>query len=159
MAPISALETLLGKYLSYFIFISSLAAILTVLIVFVIRAPLAGEWWQYALVVATLIFTSLGLGFVLSLIAQTTSQAVQFSMILLLSSIFFTGFFLALDLLWTPVRVVSWLIPATYAIVLLQDIMLRGVFEGRDLLLSLAAFGLGFFVLAWILLRSRMAQR
>jgi ABC-type multidrug transport system permease subunit len=108
---------------------------------------------------ATLIFSALGVGFVLSLMAQTTSQAIQYSMILLLGSIFFSGFFLALQLLWEPIRAISWLLPVTYAIQMLQNVMLRGTFAGWTLLLILAAYGLVFFLIAWLLLRRRMGQQ
>jgi ABC-2 type transport system permease protein len=159
VSPLSAFETLIGKYLSYFIFESLLVTILTLLILFGLRVPLVGGWQSYVLVIATLIFTSLGLGFVLSLLAKTTSQAVQYAMIVLLASIFFTGFFLSLNFLWAPVRVVSWLLPATYAIEMLQNVMLRGNFVPGTLYYSLLAMGIGFFLVAWLLLRRLMAQK
>lgn len=159
VSPLSAFETLIGKYLSYFVFESLLVTILTLLILFGLRVPLVGGWQNYVLVIATLIFTSLGLGFVLSLLAKTTSQAVQYAMIVLLASIFFTGFFLSLNYLWAPVRVVSWMLPATYAIEMLQNIMLRGNFVPGTLLWSLLAMGVGFFIVAWLLLRRLMVQK
>jgi ABC-2 type transport system permease protein len=159
VSPLSAFETLIGKYLSYFVFESLLVTILTLLILFGLRVPLVGGWQNYVLVIATLIFTSLGLGFVLSLLAKTTSQAVQYAMIVLLASIFFTGFFLSLNYLWAPVRVVSWMLPATYAIDMLQNIMLRGNFVPGALLWSLLAMGVGFFIVAWLLLRRLMVQK
>jgi ABC-2 type transport system permease protein len=159
ISPISSLETLLGKFISYFVFIGLLAVILTLLIVFVLKSPMQGNWLEYAAVMATLIFSALGVGFVLSLMAQTTSQAIQYSMILLLGSIFFSGFFLALQLLWEPIRAISWLLPVTYAIQMLQNVMLRGTFAGWTLLLILAAYGLVFFLIAWLLLRRRMGQQ
>ena len=159
VSPISSLETLLGKFISYFFFIGLLALILTLLIVFILKSPMQGNWLHYSAVLATLIFSALGVGFVLSLMAQTTSQAIQYSMILLLGSIFFSGFFVALPLLWEPVRALSWLLPVTYAIQMLQNVMLRGDFAGGTLLLILTVYGLGFFAIAWFLLRRRMAPQ
>ena len=159
VSPVSAIETLLGKYASYFVFEVILLAILTALVLFGLQVPLLGAWGNYALILATLIFTSLGLGFVISLLAQTTSQAVQYSMIILLASIFFSGFFLTLQLLRPAVRIVSWLLPATYATQMLQNVMLRGALRDFNLLYSLALMGLAFFVLAWFLLRRKMARR
>ncbi|MFW5940363.1 MAG: ABC transporter permease [Chloroflexota bacterium] len=161
VSPLAPIEGLLGKYLSYFIFSTILMAILTALSVWGIQVPILGAWSSYALVLAALIFTSLGLGFVISLLANTTSQAVQYSMIILLASIFFSGFFLSLELLRPFVQVVSWLLPATYATQMLQDVMLRGVFTFDDtlLLLSLTVMGLALFVLAWLMLRRTMARR
>ena len=74
-------------------------------------------------VLAALMFASLGIGFVVSLLSLTTSQAVQYSMLVLLFSIFFSGFFLDLRLMWDQMRVVAYAIPATYALSMLQEVM------------------------------------
>jgi ABC-2 type transport system permease protein len=158
VAPLSAFETLLGKYLSYMIFGTVLAALLSALIVFGLHVPMLGDWGYYALTLAALLFTSLGLGFVLSLLSQTDSQAVQYAMIVLLTSVFFSGFIMSLNTLLPAVQIVSWMLPATYGISLLQNIMLRGYFIQPLLLTALAGIGVALFILAWLLLRSRMAR-
>lgn len=158
ISPISPIETLISKYLSYLLLAGLLTAILTIVVVFGLGVPMLGPWGLYVLIMAALIFTSLGIGFVISLVAQTDSQAVQYSMILLLTSVFFSGAFIGLHLLQGPVKVVSWAIPATYGIRLLQDIMLRGYLANPLLLTSLTVFGLVFFVFAWFLMRRAMTQ-
>ena len=158
-SPVSAFQTLIGKFLGYLILTASIGAILTVLVVFVLGVPMLGDWGQYALVVFALLCASLSLGFFLSLLARTDSQAIQYAMILLLASIFFSGFFLALYRLWEPVRVVSWSLPVTYGINLLQAVMLRGQFPSMILLGALFAFALVFFLLDWWLLGRVMARQ
>ena len=79
-------------------------------------------------------------------------------MILLLTSVFFSGAFIGLHLLRGPVKIVSWAIPATYGIRLLQDIMLRGYLVNTLLLSGLTAIGVVFFLLAWFMMRRAMAQ-
>jgi ABC-2 type transport system permease protein len=117
-----------------------------------------GSWTEYAAVILVLIFTSLGMGFLISLVSQTDTQAVQYSMFLLLGSVFFSGFFLDLRYLWEPVRIVSWALPATYGIRLLQDIMLRGGAILPNLFYGLLAIGVGLFLVSWLLLRRLMRQ-
>ncbi len=159
VSPLSAIEILLGKYLSYLIFGGVLAVILTLLVVYVLQVPMLGTWLNYSLVIAALLFASLGIGFVISLLSQTDSQAVQYAMIVLLTSVFFSGFFLSLETLWRPVRVISWALPATYGILGLQNIMLRGSIPNVLLLASLAGMGLALFVVALILMRRMMARQ
>ena len=65
-APISPIETLLGKYLSYFIFVVFLMALLSLLLVEVLGAPMLGKWLNYALIIVVMVFTSLGAGFLIS---------------------------------------------------------------------------------------------
>jgi ABC-2 type transport system permease protein len=153
VSPLTAGETLVGKYLSYLIFGGLLAAILTLLLVFGLRVPMLGNWWNYVLVIAVLLFTSLGIGFIISLVSQTDSQAVQLTMIVLLASVFFSGFLMSLDLLIPAVRAVSWSLPTTYGIVFLRDIFLRGLPPDFLLLGGLASIGIVLYIIAWALMR------
>lgn len=159
VSPLSAGETLVGKYLSYVLFGGLLAGILTLLLVFGLAVPMQGNWVNLALVLALLLFTSLGIGFLISLVSQSDSQAVQLAMLVLLASVFFSGFIMRLETLWEPVRVVSWMLPATYAVIMLQDIMLRGPLTQPFLLAGLAAIGVFAFLISLILLHREMARR
>jgi ABC-2 type transport system permease protein len=94
-----------------------------------------GNWWYFVLVIAAVPFTSLGIGFAISIGSQTDSQAVQYSMIILLASVFFSRFIMNLDLLWLPVRVISWLLPTTY----------EWIVRGFGLLIELAGHGGGYY--------------
>ncbi|RPJ24827.1 MAG: ABC transporter permease [Chloroflexi bacterium] len=156
VAPITAFETLIGKFLSYLLFEILLAGVITALAVWVLRVPMFGRWEDYALAVVILLFTSLAVGFLISLISDTDTQAVQYSMLLLLASIFFSGFFLDLRLMWEPMKVLAWSLPATYGIQMLQNIMLRGASAPPMLLQGLALIGIGLFLVNWLLLRRRM---
>jgi len=156
VAPITAFETLVGKFISYLLFEILLAGAITALAVWALKVPMFGRWQDYALAVVVLLFTSLAVGFLISLISGTDTQAVQYSMLLLLASIFFSGFFLDLRLMWAPMRVLAWSLPATYGIQMLQNIMLRGAPAPPILLGGLALIGIGLFVVNWLLLRRRM---
>ena len=156
VAPISAFETLIGKFLSYLFFEILLAGVITFLAVWLLRVPMFGNWINFAIAVVVLLFTSLGVGFLISLISQTDTQAVQYSMLLLLASIFFSGFFLDLRLMWEPMKVLAWSLPATYGIRMLQDIMLRGATATPLVLWGLALIGIGLFLVNWLILRQRM---
>jgi len=157
-APISALETLLGKTISFLLLTGALAAVLSALVIFGLRVPMFGAWPDYALTLAVLLFTSISLGFAISVISETDTQAVQLAMIVLLASIFFSGFFIALHRLADYVQVVSWLLPATYGTALLKEIMLRGWALNWLLLGGLLLLGVLFFAFSWYRLRRLMAS-
>lgn len=159
VAPIKAFETLVGKYLSYLFFETILAGVITGLAVWLLRIPILGRLQDYALAVVILLFTSLGVGFFISLISQTDTQAVQYSMLLMLASIFFSGFFLDLRLMKAPITVIAWSLPATYGIRMLQDIMLRGSAVPLLLFMGVAGIGIVLFLINWILLRRIMESR
>ncbi|HSN74870.1 MAG TPA: ABC transporter permease [Anaerolineae bacterium] len=153
VSPLSAAEALFGKYISYMLFGGVIAALLSALLAFVLHVPMLGNWWYFALVIAAVLFTSLGIGFAISIVSQTDSQAVQYSMIILLASVFFSGFIMSLDMLLPPVRVISWLLPTTYGTLLLRDITLRGVDPNWTLLGGLVAIGLALMLVSWRLMR------
>jgi ABC-2 type transport system permease protein len=157
-SPLSAFETLLGKYASYMLLGVALATVLTAVLIFVLGVPMSGSVWQFAVVVAALLFTALGFGCLISILADTDSQAVQYSMLILLGSVFFGGAFISLNNLNTLVRGVSWALPATYAIQMLQQIMLKGITVNWVIFGGLLLMGAGLFGLNYILLRNKMAH-
>jgi ABC-2 type transport system permease protein len=156
VSPLGALELLIGKYLSFLIFGAFVGAALTALIHWGLGVEVLGDWLLYVAVLGGVIFASLGIGFVASLFSQTDSQAVQYTMIVLLLAVFFSGFLVILTSIIMPVRLVSWVIPATYGIALLQDVMLRGAFPRPELLAVLYAGGALLFAVTWVLLRREM---
>lgn len=156
VAPITSIEALLGKYVSYLFLGAVLAAGISALVVLVLGVPMIGSWTNYALVLLAVLFASLGAGFVISLVSETTSQAVQYSMLMLLFSIFFSGFFLDLRLMWDNMRFLSYAIPATYGLRLLQEIMFRGNAIDLQLMAGLLGIGVALFLLSWLLLRRQM---
>jgi ABC-2 type transport system permease protein len=158
VSPLTALEALIGKYLAYMIFGAIISAALAALIVYGLKVPMLGRWQDYAGVITAVLFSSLAIGFVISIISQTDSQAVQYSMLVLLTSVFFSGFIMSLDMIWRPVRTISWLLPTTYGSILLRNIQLRGA--GPDLILlgGLLAIGVVMTILAWLLMRRVMAS-
>jgi ABC-2 type transport system permease protein len=103
-------------------------------------------------------FASLGIGFVISLVSETTSQAVQYSMLVLLFSIFFSGFFLDLRLMWDKLRFLAYLIPATYSMQMLQEIMFRANPINLPMMAGLLGIGVVLLLISWILLARQMRQ-
>jgi ABC-2 type transport system permease protein len=156
VAPLTAGETLWGKYIGHFAIGGVLAAVLVGASVFALGVPMEGSWWQLGVSVAGVIVASLGWGMVLSSLVDTDAQAVQASMIALLVSIFFSGFMLSLDRLAPMVRPVAWLIPATHGIAALQDVMFRGIQPSLVTWGSLAALAVGLAAIAYLGLRRRM---
>jgi ABC-2 type transport system permease protein len=158
-SPISAFEILFGKTLSFFLFGTVIAATITMLVVFVLGTPMLGSWVDYAIAVLLLLLTSLAVGFFISLVSENDTQAVQFSMLLLLASIFFSGFFLDLRLMWEPMKAFSYILPATYGINILHDVMLRGLPLPMVYVAGLALMGIVMYLADGIILRRMMKTR
>lgn len=155
-SPLGSGEAVTGKYLGFGGLSLAVAGLLTaVMFGFGVRV---GDYWPtYILVMTLLVVASLGLGFVLSGVSKTDNQAIQFVMIVLLVTIFFTGFVLPLDQLAGPVHVVSYLVPATYGIQALHDIIFRGVAADPLMLAGLIGYALLTAVGAWFVVRRDVA--
>jgi len=152
VSPLTVREAMSGKYLSFLV----LGLVLATGLAFtmpLLGVEVQGPLWSFALTVSLVIFASLGLGFALSGLAKTDSQAVQYSMVVLLVSIFFTGFVLPLDQLTVPVRWVSYLVPGTFGINGLHDVIFRGEPARPIVIGALAIYGLVMVALAWLAVR------
>ena len=159
VSPLSAIETLLGKYLAYLAVGGLVAAALAAGATYGLGVPILGEPRQNALVVGGLLFASLGVGFVISLISQNENQAVQYSMLVLLTGVFFSGFLVILTAITKPIRYISWAMPVTYGIELLRNVTFRGQIIQWEFVAVLYGLGIALMFVAWFLLRRQMAAR
>ena len=158
VAPLRTLEVLVGKYLAYGFFNLSIAAMISFLLVLGLKIPLLGTPGQMAGVVVLLSFASLGLGLLISTLVDSERQAVQVSMLVLLASVFFSGFVLPLDQFLPPLRIAAYSLPVTHGIQLLQDFMLRGSTNQSWELAVLGGLGVGLFLLTSLTLRRNLAS-
>lgn len=126
VTPTGAGEIAVGKYLAYFFLTLLIGAALSAAMHWGLGVHILGGYQAFVFAAILLILASLSFGFFISAISNSESQAVQFSMLVLLASVFFSGFFLPLDSLVPYVRVVSYALPVTYGINALQSVMLRG---------------------------------
>src|SRR5262249_48321079 len=126
VSPVRDSELLLGKSSGVLIVCAVISSLLTMLVVYGLRVQMIGDWMQYGVVICSVLFPSIAIGMFISALSDSEEQSILLSMLLFLSSILFTGLFLNLDLLWSPLRIISYLFPATYGIRLVQDVTLRG---------------------------------
>jgi ABC-2 type transport system permease protein len=158
VAPLRTLEILIGKYLAYGFFNLSVAALVSFLLVLGLKIPLLGTAGEMAGVVLLLSFASLGLGLLISTLVDSERQAVQLAMLVLLASVFFSGFVLPLDQFLPPLRIAAYGLPVTHGIQLLQDFMLRGGTNQSWELGVLGGLGVVLFLLTGLTLRRNLAS-
>ena len=159
VTPMTLFETLIGKYIAYILLGGALAAVLTAALVFGLGVPFAGSVTAVAVVMGLVVIASIGLGFLIALLADSDSQAVQYAMLVLLASIFFTGFLLSLERFRPWVSVIAVPIPAGEGIQALRDLMLRGSVLTLETLIHLGLLASLYFVASWVLMAARMRRR
>ena len=153
VAPISAIELLIGKYVAYAILGLAVAALVVLGTTNGLHLPFLGNPATFGLAVVLLTFASLGLGLLISLVADSERQAVQLSMLVLLASMFFSGFVLPVHEFREPVRSLAYLLPVTYGIEIFQDEMLRGTLGAQWMQAALAIIGTVLFILSAVRMR------
>jgi ABC-2 type transport system permease protein len=160
VAPVNMTQLLIGKYLGYTLVIGGAAAVLTAAM-FLLGVPAPtdiGLLVQFIGLLLLLTIASLGIGFMISAIAQTDSQAIQLAMISLLLSIFFSGFFIALSSFNTLALSVSYAIPMTHGVAGLQYLMLRDLPVEPQVWLGLGLISLISFVFVVLLTQRQLAR-
>jgi ABC-2 type transport system permease protein len=126
VGPTSATAVVFGRFIAFAIAGGGVAAALFIAVTQWLDVPSFGRPIWIWLVVVMLLSASVALGMSIALISRTDSEVVQYAMLVLLASLFFGGFVLDLHLFNTAGRVISWVLPVTFAIKVLQTVMLRG---------------------------------
>ncbi len=158
IAPISTFEIILGKVLAFGVLAAGISALTVALLVGVLGVPLQGNVLLLAGVIGLVTLASLAIGLFIAVISDSERQAVQLSLLVLLASVFFSGFVLPVEEFQQAVRPVSYSLPVTHGIRLFQDLMLRGWTVATWQIAALAAFAGVLLFGTWALLRRSMTR-
>jgi len=158
VSPINSVELLLGKYLGFGIMSALMAAAVVLLVVYGLGTPLLGSPLVLAGIVALVVFASLGLGLLISVVADSERQSVQLSLLVLLASVFFSGIVLPVEDFRPEVQALAYGLPVTHGITLLQQVMLRGAIATEWQVAVLAASGVLLLLLTAFLLRRQLMR-
>lgn len=142
VAPVSASEILVGKSLAYAIVLLGLAAVLIVVMLQWLGVPDLGPLGWLASTLALLTLASLGVGLAISALSSTEHQAVQFAMLTLLASVFFSGFFVPLSTFYPAAGAIASVLPVTHGVASLQSLMLKDEVPSVTALVALGLIAL-----------------
>jgi len=156
IAPVSAAEVLTGKLLAFGLIGAAISGLTVALLVLGLGVPMIAHVGIVALAIGLLLLASIGLGLLIAVVSDSERQAVQLSLLVLLASVFFSGFVLPITEFTQPVRAVAYTLPVTHGIRLLQDLMLRGSTTHAWEFVALIVIAVVTLVLAWVGLRRGM---
>jgi len=158
VAPVSPAEILLGKILAFGLIGTAIAALSLGLLVGGLHVPALAGPAPLVLTIGLLLVASLCVGLLIAVVSDSERQAVQLSLLILLASMFFSGFVLSIDQFSPIVRDLAYGLPVTHGIRLLQDLMLRGTTTNGWEWGALVAIGAVSLFASWILLRRTMQR-
>ena len=158
ISPITTAELVTGKLVAYGLFAGAVAFATIALLVLGLHVPMLAQPGWIALVAALLIASSLGLGLIIAAVSDSEPQTVQLSLLVLLASVFFSGFVLAISEFSEPVRSMIYALPVANGIRLFGDFMFRGGTVALWQLWLLVGLSVAYILGAWLLLRRIVAR-
>ena len=151
--PVRCAEIILGYVIGFGILTLIQTVLITLFCVYILGINVAGSVWIVLLINFLTAVAALTLGMLLSTLANSEFQMLQFIPIIIVPQIFLCGLFPLSDG-WT---IVSKYIPLTYTAEGLQDVIIKGngiATIGGDIL-ALGIFSLVFIILNYVLLRKQ----
>ncbi len=143
VTPLRSWELVVGKLAPYVLisFMDTLEILAAGVLLF--RVPINGNLVLLLVLAGLFLVTTLGIGLLISTIANTQQEAMLTTMFTILPSIFLSGFFFPLAAMPIWLRAISYAIPLRYFLIIARGIVLKGVgvaaLWGEILMLTLFA--------------------
>ena len=152
VTPITRVELILGKILPFLLIGYIQTMLMVVMMGLLFDVQVQGSLGALYLLTGLYIAGVLGLGMLISTIAQTQMQASSMSMMLAMPFVFLSGYVFPIGGMPTIFQWLTRLIPANYAIQILRGIVLRGatMTDLKEPILWLSLYTVGIIGLAVI---------
>ena len=158
VTPIRPWELMVGKLIPYVVlaFFNTLEVLALGSLLF--EVPIRGELSMILLLSSLFLLTGLGLGLLVSTVANTQQEAMLSAFMIYLPSIFLSGFFFPLEAMPKVLQWISTIFPLRYYLVIIRSLLIKGVGVSvlREEILALTLFGLGMMTLAALRFRKRL---
>lgn len=127
VTPLKPWELVVGKITPYIIisFVDAIEILVAGMLLF--NVPINGDVSLLLLLAGLFLVTTLGIGLLISTIANTQQEAMLITMFTLMPSIFLSGFFFPLAAMPAILQWISYVVPLRYFLVISRGIVLKGV--------------------------------
>jgi len=158
VTPIRPWELIVGKILPYILL--ALVNTLEVMAIgsWLFEVPVRSDVTLILWLSALFLLSGLGIGLLVSTLANTQQEAMLASYMTLLPGIFLSGFFFPVKAMPRLLQWVSYAIPLKYYLIIIRSLMIKGVgVEAiRDEILALVVIGILIITFAAMRLRKRL---
>lgn len=157
VTPIRPIELVMAKVIPYVLV--SFAVVIEVLVigVWLFGVPINGSLPLLLGLSALFMLTSLGLGILVSTVATTQQEALLMTFATALPTVYLSGFMFPIEAMPWWLQLVSYLIPARYALVIMRGIILKGV--GLQILIEQVIAVLIFSAIVVLLAATRFRKK
>ncbi|MFZ5824391.1 MAG: ABC transporter permease [Bacillota bacterium] len=158
VTPIRPVELMLGKIIPYFFVGCFDFALVYFAGVYLFDLQFAGSLPLFMALSLLLVFTTLGLGLLLSTVAQNQQQAMQLAMMVVMPQVLVSGMIFPLSSLPKVIQYIAYGLPFTHYVPIARGMFIKG--QGLDLLwvpaLVLAVYAVAVVALASARFRKRL---
>lgn len=147
VTPVRPLGLMLGKILPYFVTGIVELAILLLFMRFAFQIPIHGNILVLGLLTTGYLFVNLAIGILISSKANSQAEALQFCLVVMLLSIFLSGFMFPRETMPLWAYTASHFVPATYMIKIARGVILRGAGFAQLWFNGVVLFGMGIGLL------------
>jgi ABC transporter DrrB family efflux protein len=133
VTPVGKAGLLLGKLIPYAILGFCETLLVLVVMTYGFSVPIQGDLILLLSMAAIFLACGLGLGLLVSTIAQTQVAAIQLAFLIMLPSVLLSGFVFPRAQMPYPIYLATFAVPVTYFVEIVRGIVLRGA-DARDIL-------------------------
>ena len=154
-SPVSRLDIVVGYLFGFFIFALTQTLIILLFTIYVLDVHYSGDLWQVFVFQVVIITGAVNLGIFISTFARNEFQMVQFIPLILFPQVFLCGVIWPVEQMPDYLQWLSVILPLTYAVDGLRDIMLAGktLLDVAFELLVLIGFAVIMSIMAALTLR------
>lgn len=136
VTPVGRMGLLMGKLVPYALMAFGELLIILVAMQVIFGVPIHGSLPLLLLLSGLYIVTVLGLGLFISTIARTQLEGIQLAFLIMLPSVFLSGFMFPRSEMIAPIRIIGNFLPVTYFVEIVRGVILRGA-DTKDLVPSI----------------------
>jgi ABC-2 type transport system permease protein len=158
VTPIRPWELIVGKLVPYVFLSYAMAIEVIALGHYVFGVPIRGNLILIFVLSGLFLLSSLGIGLLASTFANTQQEAMLVVFMMLLPSVYLSGFFFPLEAMPKILQAISYLIPLRFFLVIIRSLMLKdvGVLALRNEIIALSIYGLLLMGAAAMRFRKRL---
>jgi ABC transporter DrrB family efflux protein len=146
VTPVGRAGLILGKLTPYAVLGFMAALVVLTVMVYVFGVDIRGDLPTLLSLAGLFLVCGLGLGMLVSTIAATQLQAIQFAFLIMLPSVLLSGFMFPRAQMPFPIYLATFAIPVTHFLEILRGIVLRGA-DVRDMTPHIIALTVCCFVI------------
>ncbi len=126
VTPIKKYQLIAGKLLPYLIYAFIEMAIILKLAQIIFSLSVAGSYWTLYFISGLFLFTTVGIGLLVSTVSHTQQQALFLSWFFMVFSLLLSGFFIPIANMPHWLQLITYLNPIRYMMTSVREIFLKG---------------------------------